>query len=82
MPTWSSKQMRGNLNAPFMLAEKVASKVSHSPVSLASGDHEAMPKRYIPEQQGRAQDFNGYSPHIANIARIERSLTTMTSRAC
>jgi len=71
-------QIRCKPGLTYKVAEDIALKEVHSELYSTSGDYDLLMKVYIPETADVGRYVNEF---LADIAGIERSLTTMTFKA-
>ncbi|WP_238368032.1 Lrp/AsnC ligand binding domain-containing protein [Mesobacterium pallidum] len=78
MTTCVFVQIRCKPGATYRVAEDIVLREIHSELYSTSGDYDLMMKLYIP----RGEDVGKFiNDHVADIAGIERTLTTLTFKA-
>ncbi|WP_039018282.1 Lrp/AsnC ligand binding domain-containing protein [Halocynthiibacter namhaensis] len=71
-------QLRCRPGTTYKVAEQIMLKEVHSELYSTSGDYDMIMKLYIPEGEDTGKFVNGI---LADVADLERSLTTMTFKA-
>jgi DNA-binding Lrp family transcriptional regulator len=71
-------QIRCAPGTTYAVADAIALKEIHSELFSTSGEYDLLLKLYIPDDDDVGHFIN---EHIADIANIQRTLTTMTFRA-